>query len=203
MNIFQEILVDIIAFCYWLVIVFINKTLKLEIINEENWEKEERIIFALWHQATFVPFFHYRYRDIVMFVMESMRGQVLGWCARRLGYKTIVLPSDPMAYGSAKGMAKFVREIKKGFDGIIAVDGPLGPGRQVKPGLFFLARSTDTSIVPCVVKMEKYWELKSRWDRYLIPYPFSKVKIVFGEAYKPGEDDEKEVERLAEVLGRL
>ena len=203
MNILQEIIVNIIASLYWLVIVSINKTLKVEIINDASWEKEDRVIFALWHQMTFIPLFHYRYRDIVMFVMESLRGQILGWCSRRLGYQTIVLPEDTMSYASAKGTIRFIRELKKGHDGIIAVDGPLGPYRQVKHGIFSISKTSGAPIVPCSVVMSKAWTLHSRWDNYLIPRAFSKVQIIFGEPYLPQSDDEYEAAKLAQKLHRL
>ena len=203
MNIFQEIIVNIIASLYWVVIVSINKTLRVEIINDVSWEKEERVIFALWHQMTFVPLFHYRYRDNVMFVMESLRGQILGWCSRRLGYQTINLPEDTMSYASAKGTIRFVRELKKGHDGIIAVDGPLGPNHKVKPGIFSISKSAGAPIVPCSIVMSRSWTLSYRWDNYLIPWPFSKAQIIFGEPYLPQGDDEAEAAHLAQKLHRL
>ncbi|MFH1428767.1 MAG: DUF374 domain-containing protein [Candidatus Margulisiibacteriota bacterium] len=196
MKIFQEIIIDIVACLYWIFIILINKTIKVELINEECWEKEERVVFALWHQDTFVPFFQYRYEEIVMFVMESMRGQILGWCARRLGYKTIVLPNDPMAYANAKGVARFVRLIKQGHDGMIAVDGPLGPRHIVKPGIFFISRAADCPIVPCRVVMDKYFTLKTRWDQYIIPWPFCRVRIIFDELYYPVKDDKQNTDLL-------
>jgi len=203
MNILQEIIVNIIASLYWLVIVSINKTLKVEIINDASWEKEDRVIFALWHQMTFVPLFHYRYRNIVMFVMESLRGQILGWCSRRLGYQTIVLPEDTMSYASAKGTIRFIRELKKGHDSIIAVDGPLGPNHKVKPGIFSISKTAGAPIVPCTIVTDRAWTIKSRWDNYIIPMPFSRVQIVFGEPYIPQLDDEQEAEQLAQKLHRL
>ncbi|MFC1596271.1 lysophospholipid acyltransferase family protein [Candidatus Margulisiibacteriota bacterium] len=200
MNIILELIVDAAAFFYWLLMILINKTLRVEIINEDSWEKENNVIFALWHQDTFVPFFYYGYKDVVMFVMESFKGQLLGWCGRRLGYKIISLPNDQLAYGSAKGILKFKRALNKGHDGMLAVDGPLGPYHKVKPGIFYLARACSAPIVPCGIVPQKYWTLKNRWDKYIIPYPFSRVKIVFGDPYLPEENDEVESKKLADKL---
>jgi lysophospholipid acyltransferase (LPLAT)-like uncharacterized protein len=191
---------SLIAFFYWIFILFLNRTLRVRIEGDQAWKSHPGVIFALWHQQTFVPFFIYRHRGIVMFVMESQRGQVLGWCARRLGFQTITMPNDTSSYANAKGVARFLRELKKGANGMIAVDGPLGPGNVVKPGIFYLSRSSGTPIVPCRVEMSACLTLRSRWDHYQLPLPFSRVTVRFSAPYFPEGEDATEVQRLTELL---
>jgi lysophospholipid acyltransferase (LPLAT)-like uncharacterized protein len=59
-------------------------------------------------------------------------------------------------------------------------DGPKGPPREFKPGTILLAQITQTPIVPLAYAADRAWRLKS-WDRFVIPKPFARIKIVVGE----------------------
>jgi lysophospholipid acyltransferase (LPLAT)-like uncharacterized protein len=60
------------------------------------------------------------------------------------------------------------------------LDGPRGPAGQVKLGIISLAQTTNAVIVPVFVKAEKAWYFNS-WDKFMVPKPFSRVSIHFGE----------------------
>jgi lysophospholipid acyltransferase (LPLAT)-like uncharacterized protein len=60
------------------------------------------------------------------------------------------------------------------------VDGPRGPHGYVKPGLLKIAQVTGTPILPVGISPEKKWVFNS-WDRFMVPKPFSRVTIRFGE----------------------
>ena len=60
------------------------------------------------------------------------------------------------------------------------VDGPKGPSGVVKPGLLSIAQFAGIPIVPIIISAQKKWVFKS-WDRFMIPKPFSRVIIRFGE----------------------
>ena len=48
----------------------------------------------------------------------------------------------------------------------------------MNPGLVKLSQITGGVIMPVRIEYSRYWELKS-WDAFRIPYPFSKVTVVF------------------------
>jgi lysophospholipid acyltransferase (LPLAT)-like uncharacterized protein len=52
-----------------------------------------------------------------------------------------------------------------------------------KPGAISLAHAADAVLVPAYVQAEKAWYLNS-WDKFMVPKPFSRVKIVFCEMIK-------------------
>ena len=60
------------------------------------------------------------------------------------------------------------------------VDGPRGPIGKVKPGLIRLAHAAGAVIVPFSVSAQRAWHFKS-WDRFMLPKPFSRVTLHFGE----------------------
>jgi len=59
-------------------------------------------------------------------------------------------------------------------------DGPRGPAGVVKAGVVSLARSTGAVVVPMFIKADRAWYFKS-WDRFMLPKPFAKVNLRFGE----------------------
>jgi lysophospholipid acyltransferase (LPLAT)-like uncharacterized protein len=60
------------------------------------------------------------------------------------------------------------------------VDGPRGPKAGVKAGLIRLAQLSKAAIVPVYISVDRAWVARS-WDRFLIPKPFSRVLVRFGE----------------------
>jgi lysophospholipid acyltransferase (LPLAT)-like uncharacterized protein len=59
-------------------------------------------------------------------------------------------------------------------------DGPKGPVREFKVGTVVLAQLTQVPLVPVAYAADRAWRLKS-WDRFVVPKPFSRIKIVVGQ----------------------
>ena len=79
-------------------------------------------------------------------------------------------------------MMAILRALKKNPALIHIVDGPTGPKGIVKPGLMAMAQVTGAPIFPVIISAEKAWVMKS-WDRFLVPKPFSKVTIRWGDPF--------------------
>lgn len=69
-----------------------------------------------------------------------------------------------------------VHEAKK-EGGILAAsfDGPLGPCHRPKRLLFLLAKQADKEMVYIHFNYSKCIRLKFRWDKYVIPLPFTRI----------------------------
>lgn len=100
-----------------------------------------------------------------------------------------------------------VEEVLRGpapFAGL-TVDGPRGPWRQVKPGALVLARRAGVPLVPVTFSCSRAALLRS-WDRMVLPRPFSRVVVEYGERWEAdrlaGDIDRLAVE-LAEQLDRM
>lgn len=61
----------------------------------------------------------------------------------------------------------------------ITPDGPRGPARKFKPGAVLLAQLSQRPIIPMAYAASRAWKIK--WDRFVIPKPFSRIAIVVGE----------------------
>ncbi len=134
-------------------------------------------IYALWHENFLIPIVRFGNPNVSALVSRHADGQVLGALVRATGMRVV--------HGSTKrGGVTAVRELLRPGVGHVAVtpDGPRGPRRVVQPGIVYLASRTGMQIVPIGVGHRRPWRVKS-WDSFVIPRPFSRVRILFGEPY--------------------
>jgi lysophospholipid acyltransferase (LPLAT)-like uncharacterized protein len=94
-----------------------------------------------------------------------------------------------------------VRAVRSGRNAALTVDGPKGPPRVVQPGVAQLARLTGAWVLPITSSASKARFLAS-WDRYLLPLPFSRGFVTYGEPFPiPREmPDGAAIARIASAL---
>ena len=79
-------------------------------------------------------------------------------------------------------------------------DGPRGPNRELKPGALTVARMTGLPLIPIGVGASAGWRADS-WDRFLVPRPFSTVRVAYGAPCFVSRDaGEQEVAEAAQTL---
>jgi lysophospholipid acyltransferase (LPLAT)-like uncharacterized protein len=77
----------------------------------------------------------------------------------------------------------------------ITPDGPRGPPWKFKPGAVLLAQLSGRPMIPLSYAASRAWKIK--WDRFVIPYPFSRIAIAVGEpVYVPKGLDAAGLESL-------
>ena len=99
---------------------------------------------------------------------------------RRFGFRVIRGSSSK---GGIKAALEAIKVLKKDDTLAFTPDGPRGPSGTVHDGVLFMAQKSGAWIVPAGVSAKKRWFVPS-WDRFMIPFPFSKGVIVFGEPFK-------------------
>jgi lysophospholipid acyltransferase (LPLAT)-like uncharacterized protein len=97
--------------------------------------------------------------------------------------------------------------LQEGWSPALAVDGPTGPRRQVKPGAIDLARKSGHPILPLMAIAKSPWILRT-WDAMKIPVPFSKIYVGYGKPIcvppdVDGENFVKAQQELAQALNDL
>lgn len=89
--------------------------------------------------------------------------------------------------------------MKDGLSPIITPDGPRGPRNRFKPGAILLSQMSGRPMLPMAFAASRCWRIK--WDRFVIPQPFSRVAIVIGAPFQvPKGVDAAELERLQGVM---
>jgi lysophospholipid acyltransferase (LPLAT)-like uncharacterized protein len=157
-------------------------TYRIRIYNREIeqavLDRHQSVIYASWHQRFFpgITFFSSR-KPIAIMISQSRDGEmiarvvdILGWC--------------PVRGSSTRGGVAALKQLKalalKGYNIGHIVDGPKGPFGNVKPGLLRIAQVAGKPIVPTITSAQNKWVFNS-WDRFMIPKPFSRLIIRFGD----------------------
>ncbi len=192
-----------ISFIYRFIRVY-AWTLRLRIENEDKWLAHIRgggsVLLCAWHQQFFAairPFQNYAFFSPSIMISRSNDGAIIAGVAERTGWHTVRGSSSK---GGKTALRNVIVSLNRSKLAAHIVDGPQGPAGKVKAGVIRLAHLTDSVIVPFYVSAEKGWYFNS-WDRFLLPKPFSKVHLRFGELLK--FDRTKDPARFEEQRARL
>ena len=75
---------------------------------------------------------------------------------------------------------EIVRKVHSGYHAAFTPDGPRGPRYTVQPGIVAVAKTTGAAILP-VTYSARWRKVFRSWDTFLMPLPFSRVVVVYGE----------------------
>lgn len=137
-------------------------------------------IFSLWHGQLLPLLWHHRDEGVVVLISEHRDGEMVARAAASLGYELI---RGSSTRGADRALISIGREIQAGREVAITPDGPKGPSQKFAPGTLVAAQRADCFIVPVGVAVDRAWRLRS-WDRFMIPKPFARVTIAYGEPTK-------------------
>jgi hypothetical protein len=133
-------------------------------------------------------------------------GDIADGLLKRFGFETVRGSAEEGREGKGGRFAllKLMKLLKEGKNIAITVDGPKGPPFKAKDGVIFLAQKTGAVIIPVCVKFEKFFCLNT-WDKFVIPYPFTKAQFLAGKEIRVSPEDTIEEKRreLEEELLRL
>lgn len=196
----------IFPYLAFFIIKLISKTTRIHYINRENVYKllkeGKKIIFAFWHGRQFLLVDAHKNMNIVLMTSISKDGELQTKIMELFGYNCVRGSSSRNAVAGLKAL---VREIRGGKNSALAVDGPRGPVYEVKDGVFFAALMGDAFIVPVSSSAKPAKIFKNAWDKYLLPLPFSKGVIAYGDyiEVKKGDDFKRLSLELKKRLDRL
>lgn len=156
------------------------------------------ILFALWHGRMFLSIQAHRREGIVTMASRSKDGDIIAGWLERNGYSVV---RGSSSRGGSEALREMVRRVRAGNSAALTVDGPTGPPRRVQPGIVELARLTGGWILPITSSSARPRFLAS-WDRYLVPAPFSRNVVLYGEPFPIPADarDAHGRERIAASL---
>ncbi len=174
-------------------LMLLGYTSRVKVVNKEYvlpfWNNGQNVIYALWHSRVLLLIAHGRYgfkrTNFSMIVSRSRDGEYIAKVIESIG----LLPVRGSSSGGGfKAFSKLLTLGKNGkYDLAVTPDGPRGPREVVKPGIIELAQKLGLSIVP--VSCSSRWrKIFSSWDRFLLPFPFSRSVLIFGKPFKVKPD---------------
>lgn len=181
-------------------------TYRLRIVDPGNeqgiLQEGDSLIYASWHQRFFpgITFFAMR-KPITIMISQSKDGEFMARIVDILGWLPV---RGSSSRGGSEGLKKLKDLGKQGYKVGHIVDGPKGPFGVVKPGLITIAGYTGLPILPTITSSENKWVFRS-WDRFMVPKPFSRVLIRFGDpiSIPPDLDEESFEQKRTMVEERL
>lgn len=178
----RQVLVWLGARIFFAGLSALYKSARLQVLGAERlhglWDRGENAIVCFFHGDYLLLFPHFKGREACVFTTESRRGDYLAEIIALFRYRPSKIPDRR---GSQLALERMIAEVRKGYDAVLAVDGPLGPYHKVKHGALVLALETGKPIVPVATASAWKLVLTKRWDRYTIPLPFTRAVILVGE----------------------
>jgi len=186
----------------WLISTGIAATVRFRIVG---WEKLTRLIdegkgglVLPWHGVTMLPIYYCRNLGFYSLVSLSNDGDLQDMLLRSRGFVTV---RGSSGRGGARALLELTRKLQEG--GVMAhtPDGPKGPPRKVQPGTIYLARRSGCPVVPVGVACKPCKRLSS-WDSHMLPAPFARAVIYFGDplSISADEDDAQAAARIENAI---
>jgi len=176
-------------------------TTRLQAMGEEHLQPfrdaGKPVIYVFWH-GRLLPLIHvHRRQGVVVLVSEHGDGEYVTRVLLQMGFGVVRGSSTRGAVGGLKGL---IRAAAQGHDLAVTPDGPRGPNREFKHGALTVARMTGLPIIPIGVGAKDGWHTNS-WDQFLVPRPFSTVRVAYGPPRLVSRDaSEEEIELKARDL---
>src|SRR6476646_8781721 len=159
-------------------------------------------IIAMWHgRLAMLHQLRFGDRPLVALISGHRDGQLISKCGWYYDIRTVIGSSTRGGSGAIRQLIRLARE---GHSLFITPDGPRGPRMRVNRGIIDIARLSGLPILPAAIGTSGGKELNT-WDRFLVPAPFSRISIRWGEPLQVARESDAAVvsERLETALTRL
>jgi lysophospholipid acyltransferase (LPLAT)-like uncharacterized protein len=174
----------------------VQRTSRIEVVGPAR-DHAGPAVHVFWHRHLPYLSVHHGERHRWMLVSRGAYMQTMArWCEGR----GLRLARGTVGDGGRTALRTLRGALETGDAVAMAVDGPAGPAFRAKRGCVELAREAGVPLIPVAYSITRGFELP-RWDAQLIPAPFGRVRIVYGEPIAVGDRPTREV--LAELHAAL
>ena len=137
-------------------------------------------IYVVWHEYLALPPCNRRGCDVTMLLSQHRDAHWLTEVISQFGFKTV---RGSTSRGGVQAILQ-IRRNNRGTSLVITPDGPRGPRRELSSGCVFLAGLLGIPIVPLGCGFDRPWRNTGAWDKFAIPRPSSRARIVLGPAIR-------------------
>ncbi len=177
-------------------------TLRLTQVNREPVDAlitaGRPFVLSLWHNECFTLIYLKKNLKLMTIASQSKDGEYITGVLEQLGF---AVARGSSSRGGVSALLSSARLMRQGYSPAVTVDGPRGPRHKVKDGAIYLAGSNRVPLVPLRALSERCIRCGS-WDRFEVPLPFSRVRVVFGDPYMV-ERDLRDKDMLEQERARL
>ena len=179
----------VLADAAYLAVVALGRTLRFTEEGRGNVAAARALgrppLFVLWHNRLLYLGYRLAREGIVIMASRSRDGDLIARVAADHGIAAVRGSTTRGGSSAARAMARAMRE--RELAGALTPDGPRGPRYRLQPGALLVARLAGAPVVPVALGFSRRKELSS-WDGFLLPLPFARARIVYGEPFVPPGD---------------
>jgi lysophospholipid acyltransferase (LPLAT)-like uncharacterized protein len=140
----------------------------------------------------------------VTLASRSADGEYITRVLHHWGYHVV---RGSSSRGGDTALRELVRLARAGRSVAITSDGPRGPRERLKFGVLHMAQLSGAPLVPVGSAASRAWWFES-WDRFLVPRPFAKLRVAYGDALFIPRDADSDglaaaARRIEDAIGRL
>ena len=178
-------------------------TLRIDTIGAEalhaRWARGERAIISFWHNRLLMLPLITDGQPMCIMVSQHRDGEIATQLLGAWGVETV---RGSATRGAVGGFLRLVAAYRHGRNLAVIPDGPRGPRYVAKPGAAYLAKAVGSPIYPIAYAATRVARLRS-WDGLMIPLPFARVIIQFGEPLEvPADASDEQVDDCRVELER-
>lgn len=192
-----------------LILEVLWRTSRLQIIGGDKLEAllkaEGAVVPVFWHQhllmcARFICSNKIPGMKSGFMISPSVDGQPATMLAQLYGAHVVRGSGSYTGVRAVRGVHQAI--VKEGISPTITPDGPRGPRFKMKPGAIFTAQISGKAVVPIAYAASPAKLLRT-WDKFVIPWPFARLRIAIGEPYYPKRKmTDEEMEAAQQELER-
>jgi lysophospholipid acyltransferase (LPLAT)-like uncharacterized protein len=154
-------------------------------IPDRFWREGKPFVIAFWHgRLLILPAMWPRSAKIYMLISMHRDGEIISRAISYFGHGTVrgsaAKPGSRKDRGGAAALRSMLKALKANEYIGITPDGPRGPRMRASEGVLTVARLSGVPIIPCAYSAQSR-RLLSTWDRFVVPLPFTRGVIVWGE----------------------
>ena len=136
------------------------------------------LVYAFWHEYLFLPVSFFGRCNVSTMTSQHRDGDLIAELADFMGFKIF---RGSTTHGGTQALRQMIHIAQQGYHLTLMPDGPRGPRREFSLGTIFLASKLGVPLVPVGIAYDRPWRFHS-WDRFAIPRPGSRVRLIFPEA---------------------
>ena len=190
---------SITALCKSLKIIIQNDDV-IKMLKSQN----KNYVLAFWHGTMLLPWYKHGNDSFAALTSKSKDGDLLSKVLKSWGYNVVRGSSST---GGDVALGIMIDYAKNNHSIAITPDGPRGPKNKFKAGAVITAKKSNKPLVLAGVGFKKK-KILNNWDKFEIPFFFTKAKIIYSEPiYVSGDLSYEETSRVIaeceEALNKL
>ena len=134
-------------------------------------------VWIMWHSRILLGAGTQQGQGLHVLISMHGDGELIASTVAKMGFVPI---RGSSSRGGRAALHAAVRALVDGSQVAFTPDGPRGPRMAIQPGCVLAAMRAGVPIIPVGFEARSCKRLRS-WDRFMVPWPFSRVAVRFGE----------------------